>query len=156
MTIKHILISTSSVSLNPLAAHWWNTSRGTETSITLKFYSTENMRGADLSTSSGRDIHKSTLTGVQVTSRKKRDWSWGKNVGMLPSEANITDHVCLFVFTLCHHIIPSGTTHSVLQSHKKVNIFLIFCNKCKSLTINVNTFHRHNAFQTVQTVYSIL
>lgn len=66
---------------------------------------------------------KAQLTGVQVTSRKKKRIGVGvKNVGMLPSKANIT--VYLFLFTLCHHIKPSGTTHSFKAIRKWIFLFL--------------------------------
>ncbi len=95
--------------------------------LEILFY--ENMRGADLSTSSGSDIFtKAQLTGVQVTARKT-DWSWGRE-RML--ECNPQRQilfaliVCLFVL-LYHYIISFGTTHSFFTFFKairKVNIFL--------------------------------
>jgi len=125
MTIKDILISASS--LNPLAAHWWNTSRGTETSRTLKLYSTENMRWADLSTSSGSDIRKSTTDRCAGHIKGIKGLDLG---GKCWNGTHINKHYwpCLFVwfyiiplyYTLWHNTFP----FYFLQSHKKVNIFL--------------------------------
>ncbi len=94
--------------------------------LEILFY--ENMRGADLSTSSGSDIFtKAQLTGVQVTARKT-DWSWGRE-RMLECNPQrqilFALFVCLFVL-LYHYIISFGTTHYffyVLQSHKKSEYF---------------------------------
>ncbi len=69
--------------------------------LEILFY--ENMRGADLSTSSGSDIFtKAQLTGVQVKARKT-DWSWGRE-RMLECNPQrqilFALFVCLFYYTI--------------------------------------------------------
>lgn len=65
---------------------------------------------------------KAQLTGVQVTSpKKKKDWSWGKKCWNVTLKSK---YYCLFLFTLCHHIKPSGTTHSFKAIRKWIFLFL--------------------------------